>query len=160
QVGSGRHHSDRRYLVDVSSADGSTLRAQVTPPRSMPSDLPPGTQVKVEVNARTGEVRFGSHHPVEGFSPGAAAAPSPRGSHDVAAIRAAYMARAVRMASEIGGQAAGDAVAAAMARYGQPGGQFGAGPGQTHIRVTSDNPDVRVVSGADAAEVMREFFGP
>ena len=64
-----RHHDQPVYLVDVPLDGRGGLRARLAPTRSMSPDLPPGTQVKVEVNAKTGEVRFDAD-PVEGFSPG------------------------------------------------------------------------------------------
>ena len=69
----------------------------------------------------------------------------------------------------LGGEAAGGAVAAALANLGsgptdsptdspaQPG--TPQAPGATEIHVTSSDPQIRVVSGAEAAEFMREFFG-
>ena len=64
-----RHHDQPVYLVDVPLDGRGGLRARLAPTRSMSPDLPPGTQVKVEVNARTGEVRFDAD-PVEGLLPG------------------------------------------------------------------------------------------
>ena len=65
---SRRRHGELVYLVDVPLPTGG-VQAQVAPTRSMGPDLPPGTQVRVEVNARTGEARFGAN-PVEDSSPG------------------------------------------------------------------------------------------
>ena len=50
-----RHHDQLVYLVDVPLDGRGGLRARLAPTRSMSPDLPPGTQVKVEVNAKTGD---------------------------------------------------------------------------------------------------------
>ena len=65
-----RHHDQPVYLLDVPLDGRGGLRARLAPTRSMSPDLPPGTQVKVEVNARTGEVRFDAD-PVDGPLAGA-----------------------------------------------------------------------------------------
>ena len=64
-----RQHHELVYLVDVPLDSRGGLRARVAPTRSMSPDLPPGTQVRVEVNAKTGDVRFAAD-PVEGFRRG------------------------------------------------------------------------------------------
>jgi hypothetical protein len=46
------------YVVDVRKSGGARLRAQVEAPAAMGSELPRGTAVRVEVNAKTGDVRF------------------------------------------------------------------------------------------------------
>ena len=74
-----RQHHQLVYLVDVALDGGrGGRRARLAPTRSMSPDLPPGTQVKVEVNAKTGEVRFDAD-PVEGFSPGQIESPGGAG---------------------------------------------------------------------------------
>jgi hypothetical protein len=177
-----RHHHELVYLVDVPLDGRGGLRARMAPTRSMSPDLPPGTQVKVEVNAKTGDVRFAAD-PVEGFSPGQIEAPggadwpdgadwpqagAPGGVNvtlNVTQDGASALGDVAEILRRLGGEAAGGAVAAALANLGsgptdspaQPG--TPQTPGTTEIHVTSSDPQIRVVSGAEAAEFMREFFG-
>lgn len=195
-----RHH-ELVYVVEVPMDGGGGLQARIRPPRSMGPDLPPGTQVKVEVNAKNGEVRFAADA-VEGFSPGqieSPAAPGGLGGPDwtgggapgsvnvtvnLAQSGAGAIGDVAEIVSRLGGAAAGNAVAAALANLGsgltggpgqpgqsgqpgqpgqpeQPGQPRQPGPAQTtEVHVTGGSPEVRVVSGAEAAEFMREFFGP
>ena len=167
-----KHHHGLVYIVDVTmegGGGGAQLRAMVAPLRSMGPDLPPGTQVKVEVNAKTGEVRF-AQNPVEGFSPGQIAAPAsagwpgtaPAGDVSVTVNGAAAIGDVAEIVSRLGGEAAGSAIAAALANLGS--GLTGGDPAQpgatgaTGVHVTTSNPEVRVVSGAEAAEMMRKLF--
>src|SRR5450755_2491669 len=48
----------RVYVVDVREARGEALRATVQSPYGVSTELSPGVTVKLEVNAKTGEVRF------------------------------------------------------------------------------------------------------
>lgn len=182
-----RRRHELAYLVDVPMAGGGGQQARVTPLRWMSPDLPPGTQVKVEVNTKTGEVRF-DPSPIAGFSPGQVASPGDAagsswpgagapGSVNVTVNvgqdgAAGSIENVAEIVSRLGGEAAGNAVAAALANLGsgltagpgQPGQQDQLGqpgqPGTTEVHVTAGDPEVRVVSGAEAAEFMREFFGP
>jgi len=66
--------------------------------------------------------------------------------------------------SRLGGEAAGSAVAAALANMLAPpegSGRTGdpAQPGTPSVHVTTSIPEVRVVSGPEAAEMMRQFLG-
>ena len=163
-----KHHHELLYVVEVASAQ---LRALVAPLRSMGPDLPPGTQVKVEVNAKTGEVRF-DQNPVEGFSPGQIASPAPAdwpgtttaGDVSVTVNGAAAIGDVAEIVRRLGGESAGGAVAAALANMLAPPGGSGltgdpAHLGTTEVQVTTSDPEVRVVSGAEAAEMMRQLFG-
>jgi hypothetical protein len=158
-----RHHHELLYVVDVDLEAGGGLRAMVAPLRSMGTDLPPGTRVKVEVNAKTGEVRF-DQNPVESFSPGQIESPGGSDWADTAAMGnvnvtvngAAAIGDVAEILKRLGGEAAGGAVAAALANLGS--GLTG-DPGTTEVHVTTGNPEVRVVSGAEAAEMMRQLFG-
>jgi len=167
------------YLVDVPMAGGG-LPVRVAPLRWMSPDLPPGTQVKVQVNAKTGEVRF-DPSPIAGFSPGQIESPggaagaswpgdgAPRGVNVTVNVgqdgAAGSIEDVAEIVSRLGGEAAGNAVAAALANLGSglTGGPGQPGqprqPGTAEVPVTAGNPEVRVVSGAEAAEFMREFFG-
>ena len=175
-----RHHHELVYLVDVPMDSRGGLRARVAPARSMSPDLPPGTQVRVEVNAKTGDVRFAAD-PVEGFSPGQIEAPGgadwPDGADwpeaggpgrvnvTVNVEGSSALGDVAEIVRRLGGGAAGNAVAAALANLGPeltdgpatPG--TPGTPGTTGIHVTAGDPEVRVVRGAEAAEFMREFFG-
>ncbi|MGH3398876.1 MAG: hypothetical protein ACRDPO_29740 [Streptosporangiaceae bacterium] len=191
----GGHHQ-LVYLVDVPLDGRGGLRARLAPTRSMSPDLPPGTQVKVEVNAKTGEVRFDAD-PVEGFSPGQIESPgdadSPGGADwavgadspgradspgagapgggnvtvNVAEGGSAAIGDVAEIVKRLGGGAAGSAVAAALANMlaAPVGPELTDGPkepgtpGATEVHVTAGDPEVRVVSGAEAAEFMRQFFG-
>jgi hypothetical protein len=160
-----RHHHEVLYLVDVAMEGGGGIRSQVAPLRSMGPDLPPGTQVRVEVNAKTGEVRFGQN-PVEGFSPGqiaspAAPPPGPGSSTNVTVngVDASAFGDVAEIVSRLGGEAAGSAVAAALANLGSGLTGDPAQPGTPSVHVTTGTPEVRVVSGPEAAEMMRQFFG-
>lgn len=160
------HHHGLLYVVDVAMESGSGIRAMVAPLRSMGTDLPPGTQVKVEVNAKTGEVRFDSN-PVEGFSPGQIESPATSdwpentgaGNVNVTVNGAAAIGDVAEIVRRLGGEAAGSAVAAALANLGTGLTGDPASPGTTEVHVTTSNPEVRVVSGTEAAEMMRQFFG-
>jgi hypothetical protein len=161
-----QHHHKLLYVVDVAMEGGGGLRATVAPLRSMGPDLPPGTQVKVEVNAKTGEVRF-DQNPVEGFSPGQIASPggadwpgpATGDNINVTVNGAAAIGDVAEIVSRLGGGAAGSAVAAALANLGSGLTGDPARPGTTEVHVTTSNPEVRVVSGAEAAEMMRKLFG-
>jgi hypothetical protein len=161
-----RHHHEVLYVVDVDLEAGGGLRAMVAPLRSMGTDLPPGTQVKVEVNAKTGEVRF-DQNPVESFSPGQIESPGGSGWADTAATGnvnvtvngAAAIGDVAEILKRLGGEAAGGAVAAALANLGSGLTGDPGTPGTTEVHVTTGNPEVRVVSGAEAAEMMRQLFG-
>ena len=86
---------------------------------------------------------------------------------NVAEGGAAALGDVAEIVRRLGGGAAGSAVAAALANMLAPpvgpeqtGGPAQPGtPGAAEVHVTAGDPEVRVVSGAEAAEFMRQFFG-
>jgi hypothetical protein len=134
-VESHKHHRDWTYVVEYRRPTGHAFRVTIPAFDGHNVELPPGTQVQIEFDAQSDEVRLTA-------PPASAGAPSVR--------------EAVRLAREMHGQG-GAAVAAALAGLGQTGlGQSGDG-----VRVVTSSevhvvggPEVRVVGGAQAAEVM------
>lgn len=118
----------RIYVVDVRHSNGEMLRATVQSPHDPSTELSPGVTIRLEVNAKTAEVRFDPSQP----------APT---SHAASARNAVHLAR------ELHGQN-GDAgaIVAALAKMGQAAGsgQLG-GPGMA--------PGIHVVGGPQAAEL-------
>src|SRR5580700_9969467 len=137
QHGHHGHHGvqeTRVYVVDVRMPSGRAFRASLPAPAGLRRELPVGTRVHLEVNEKTGEVRFDPSHPAD-HAPG-----------QVSSLReAVHLARELR--GEMAAGAAGVGVAGIAASL---AGAAAAGhPGE----------GVRVVGGAEAAELVRELMG-
>jgi hypothetical protein len=135
QSGARSPNEERVYLVDVRQPAGTPKRVEIRALSFMRAELAPGTMVRLEVNSKTGEIRFDQHHPVA-HSPSAHAG-RPRGAD-------------------------GD-IAAAIAGLSQAATQGQLGPGvhivsqSSEIRVGS-GPEVAMVGGEDAAELMKALL--
>jgi hypothetical protein len=138
-VDSQLHHRNWTYVVDYRRAEGDTLRVTVPALPGQNIELRIGTQVQIEVDAKSGEARLSAGQVLGAGDPGAR--------------------EAMRLAAGLGG--AGDraaALAAALGSLGQPGVRVVGGPevrvvGGPEVRVVG-GPEVRVVGGPQAAEVM------
>jgi hypothetical protein len=118
----------RVYDVDIRKPSGEALRATVQSPYDLSTELSPGVTIRLEVNAKTAEVRFDPSQP----------APT---AHAAASVR-----EAARLAKELRGHGAdGGAIVAALASMGQTtsSGQ----PGDAGMP-----PGVLVVGGPQMAE--------
>jgi hypothetical protein len=161
QPGAGHHHHQHPhfvYSVDVQLPDGRTLPGrQVEALSYMHQQLPPGTTVRLEVNEKTGEVRFNEHHAV-------IQTPSARGARESAARPQLPTSIAGLVAGAMSGNlndmVAGLREAAEQGRI-APGVQ--GGPGMTVIsssNVSVDGgPTVTSVGGQDVAELIHELRG-
>jgi len=134
-VDSRLHHHNWTYVVDYRRAEGDTFRVTVPALPDQNIELRIGTQVQIEVDAKSGEARLSAGQVLGGGGP---------------ATR-----EAMRLAAGPGG--VGDraaAIAAALGGLGQPGapGVRVIGGAEVHV---AGGPEVRVVGGAQAAEVMK-----
>ena len=118
----------------------------------------------------------GSDSPGGADSPGAGAPGDVNVTGNVTEDASAALGDVAEIVRRLGGGTAGSAVAAALANMlappmgseqpagsEQPGGPEQPGtsgtPGATEGQVTAGDPAIRVVSGAEAAEFMRQFLG-
>jgi hypothetical protein len=125
------HHHDWTYVVDYRRAEGDMLRVTVPALPGQNIELRIGTQVQLEVDAKSGEARLAAGQVLGAGGPGAR--------------------EAMRLAVQLGGSGdRGAALAAALGNLGQPGVHV---VGGSEVRVVG-GPDVRVVGGAQAAQVM------
>jgi hypothetical protein len=67
-------HQVRVFVVDARQHNGQMIRATVPSPWDASTDLSPGVTVRLEVNDKTGEVRFDPHTPASPAGPGSAGA--------------------------------------------------------------------------------------
>jgi hypothetical protein len=125
------HHHNWTYVVDYRRAEGDTLRVTVPALPDQNIELRIGTQVQIEVDAKSGEARLAAGQVLGAGGPGAREA----------------MRRAAGLAGTGDGAAA---LAAVLGNLGQPGVRV---VGGTEVRVVG-GPEVRVVGGSQAAEVM------
>jgi hypothetical protein len=131
-VDSRQHHHNWTYVVDYRRAEGDTLRVTVPALPDQNIELRIGTQVQLEVDAKSGEARL-----VAGQVLGRAGARA-----------------GMRLTVGPGVAGNGAAVlAAALGGLSQPGapGVHVIGNAEVHM---AGGPEVRVVGGAQAAEVM------
>ena len=125
------HHHDWTYVVDYRRAEGDMLRVTVPALPGQNIELRIGTQVQLEVDAKSGEARLAAGQVLGAGGPGAR--------------------EAMRLAVQLGGSGdRGAALAAALGNLGQPGVHV---VGGSEVRVVG-GPEVRVVGGAQAAQVM------
>jgi hypothetical protein len=126
------HHHNWTYVVDYRRAEGDTFRVTVPALPEQNIELRIGTQVQLEVDAKSGEARLAAGQ-VLGRGPGTR--------------------EALRLTMRQGGAGGGAALAAALGGLGQPGapGVHVFGGSEVHV---VGGPEVRVVGGAQAAEVM------
>jgi hypothetical protein len=128
---SRKHHREWSYVVDYRRPTGETFRVTVPALDGHNVELAPGTQVQIEVDAASGEARLAA-------PPVSAGPPSVR--------------EAIHLAREMRGPDGAAAVAAMLSGLGQPGpGVRVVTSSEVHI---GNGPEVRVVGGAQAAEVM------
>jgi hypothetical protein len=161
QPGAGHHHEHHPhfvYSVDVQLRDGRNLPGrQVEALPHLRQELPVGTKVKLEVNDKTGEVRFDHEHPIL-YTPRAHQAREgarPQMPGGIAGLVAGAMS------GNLGDMVAGLREAAEQGQI-APGVQ--GGPGMTVISSSSTvsvdgGPAVTSVSGQDVAELIHELRG-
>ncbi len=145
QVATSAHHGLQErhvYVIDVRTAEGRAFQASLPAPAALRRPLPPGTAVHLEVNPKTGEVRFDPGHPLDGAASG-----------QITSLReAVHLAKEMRGATGGGGLSAtlahlGEAAAAAAAAGAAGQFEHGAAPG------------ARVIGGAEAAELVQGLLG-
>jgi hypothetical protein len=133
-VDSRLHHHNWTYVVDYRRAEGDTFRVTVPALPDQNIELRIGTQVQIEVDAKSGEARLVAGQVLGGGGPAARAA--------------------ARLGGADGGADGGAAaLAAALGGLGQSGIPGVHVTGGTEARVIGGS-EVRVVGGAQAAEVM------
>jgi hypothetical protein len=125
------HHHNWTYVVNYRRADGHAFRVTVPALPDHNVELRIGTQVQLEIDAKSGEARL-----VPGQALGD---PSAR--------------QAMRLASVLGGVADPIAMSAALGGAGQPGAPVIRVTGSADVRITG-GAGMHVVGGAQAAEVM------
>jgi hypothetical protein len=142
QVASGAHHGLQErhmYVIDVRTAEGRAFQATLPVPAGLRRPLEPGTAVHVEVNPKTGEVRFDPSHPADQAASG-----------QITSLR-----EAVHMAREMRGAAGGGGLSATLAHLGEAAAAAAAAGQFEH----GGAPGARVIGGAEAAELVQGLLG-
>jgi hypothetical protein len=130
-------------MVNVRTAEGRAFQASVTAPPAL-RPLEPGTPVHLEVNPKTGEVRFDPGHPVD----------HPASGQITSLREAVQLAREMR--DEMRGAGSGPAgLSAAMAHLGEAAAAAAAASQLGNARV----PGAPVIGGAEAAELVHDLLG-
>lgn len=148
QVATGAQHGlqDRHmYLVNVRTAEGRAFQASIPAPPGLRQPLAPGTSVHLEVNPKTGEVRFDPSHPLDHGATG-----------QITSLREAVsLAREMREEMRTGGGMSGGGLNAALSHLGEVAAAAAAASQVEH----GGAPGARVIGGSEAAELVHDLLG-